>query len=307
MTHRHDHGQGQMSTRRIAGAFVLNLGFTLIEIAGGLLTNSVAVLSDALHDLGDSVALALAWHFERLSKRKGDEVFTFGYRRFSLLGALVMSLFLLGGGVVVLYRAIPRILSPEPTDAGGMLILAGVGIAVNGLAALRMRSGRSLGERIVTWHFVEDILGWLAVLVAGVVMLITDASILDPVLSILITAYVLWNVGKRLKEALTILLQGVPGEIDLRRVEDAMREVPGVCDVHHTHIWSQDGEHHVLTGHVVIENVNAYADVAALRRRIKEHVRQFGIEHATIEIESRDGPRCVESTDGCGTCRGEES
>jgi cobalt-zinc-cadmium efflux system protein len=303
VTHGHNHSHAGEDERRIAGAFFLNLAFTLIEAVGGLLTNSMAVLSDALHDLGDSIALGLAWHFARLSKREGNEVFTFGYRRFSLVGALVMSIVLFAGGGLVLFRAIPRILAPEPSNAEGMLILAGIGIAVNGFAALRMRAGRSLGERIVTWHFVEDILGWLAVLVAGSVMLIADVPVLDPLLSVLITLYVFWNVGKRLRETLRILLQGVPGEISLETVEKSIREISGICDVHHTHIWSQDGEHHVLTGHVVIRNADSYEDVAAVRRRIKEHVKQFGIEHATIEVESQDGPPCVEATDGCGTCR----
>lgn len=298
----HGHHHGSSSERRISTAFLLNLAFTLFEIAGGLWTNSMAVLSDALHDLGDSIALGLAWHFARISKRTGDEVFTFGYRRFSLLGALIMSLVLFAGGVVVLFRAIPRIITPEATNAPGMFALAIVGVLVNGIAALRMRGGRSVGERIVTWHFVEDVLGWVAVLIASVVMWFRDIPILDPILSVAITAYVLWNVGKRLKETLTILLQGVPTDIDIGHVEDVIRRTPGVCDVHHTHIWTQDGEHHVLTAHVVADNADSYEHVAALRRAIKNGLRGFGIRHATIEVEANDGSGCPDENEECRTC-----
>ena len=295
--HDHGHHHHVSAERRLGTAFVLNLAFTLLEIAGGLWTNSIAVLSDALHDLGDSLALGLSWRYARLAKREGDVLYTFGYRRFSLLGALVMSVFLLGGGIVVLWEAIPRLVTPEATNARGMLGLAIVGVLVNGAAALRMRGGHSLGERIVTWHFVEDVLGWIAVLIAALVMIFVDAPALDPALSIGITLYVLWNVAKRLRETLVILLQGVPPGVDLGEIDAAIRSFPEVRDVHHTHVWSQDGEHHVLTTHVVIAGADSYDEVAALRRRIKEALTRLSIHHATIEVESQEGPPCAEAGD----------
>ncbi len=279
--HHHETSPGS----RIGVAFWLNLAFALLEIVGGLWTNSVAVLSDALHDFGDSVALGLTWHFARVSRRKGDETFTFGYRRFSLLGALVMSFVLFAGGFVVLSRAVERLLTPAASNATGMIYLAIAGIAINGIAALRTHGGRSLSERVVTWHFVEDVLGWLAVLVAGIVMSFTDVRILDPVLSILITLYVLWNVGRRLKDTLVILLQGTPTGVSVEQIEDLIRTTSGVCDVHHTHIWTQDGERHVLTTHVVADEETTLGDTGDLRRRIRKSLEPFGILHATIEIE----------------------
>ena len=302
----HGHSHGPSSEQRISTAFFLNLAFTLIEIVGGIWTNSMAVLSDALHDFGDSIALGLSWHFARVSKRRGDETFTFGYRRFSLLGALVMSIVLFAGGMVVLFEAIPRILKPESTNVQGMFALAIVGILVNGIAALRMHGGRSVGERLVTWHFVEDVLGWVAVLIASIVMWFRDIPILDPILSIGITLYVLWNVAKRLKETLSILLQGVPADVDLGMVEERIRQTPGVCDVHHTHIWTQDGEHHVLTAHIVAVNTGSYEAVSALRKTIKEDLKSLGIEHATIEVEANDGNGCPDEGDGCRTCPPQE-
>jgi cobalt-zinc-cadmium efflux system protein len=308
MTHdhakAHDHSPpqgGSTAERRIGFAFFMNLAFALVETVGGVWTNSMAVLSDALHDLGDCAALGFGWHFQRVSRRTGDDTYTFGYRRFSLLIALMMSLLLLGGGIVVMYRAVPRLFAPEATNASGMLILAGVGIFANGVAALRMRGGRSLSERLVTWHLLEDVLSWAAVLVAALVMSFLDLPILDPILSILITAYVFWNVAKRLRETLVILLQGVPPGVRLEDVEETIRRIPGVCDVHHVHIWSQDGEHHVLTGHVVTPEVGSYERISELRRRVKEEVKQFGIGHTTLEFEGPDGPCCDDEVGACRT------
>jgi len=259
----------------------------------------VAVLSDALHDLGDCLALALTWWFARISRRSGDEVYTFGYQRFVLLGTLTMGIVLSVGGAAVLFRSIPRLLAPQPAYAQGMLLLAGIGIAVNGLAALRMRGGRSLSDRMVMWHFVEDVLGWVAILVAGFVTLYQPIPILDPILSILLTLYVLWNVGRRLRDTLVILLQGVPADLRVAEVEAAIRAVPGICDVHHTHVWSLDGVQHVLTTHAVIPSADSYGDVAAIRCRVKESVRSFGIRHATIEFESQAGPTCDDVGSEC--------
>ncbi len=298
MGHRH-HEREITSEQRIRAAFFLNLGFTLFEVAGGIWTNSMAILSDALHDLGDTITLGMTWRFARMSGRRGDEVYTFGYRRFSLLGALLMSVVLFGGALVVLSQAIPRIISPQPTHAPGMFALAIVGVLVNGIAALRMHGGRSLSDRVVTWHFLEDVLGWLAVLVASVVIWIQDLPILDPILSLGITLYVLWNVGKRLRETFVILLQGVPEGLDIAGIAERIRQVPGVCDVHHTHLWSQDGQHHVLTAHIVSDDVDTYERAAGLRARVKESLQEVGIEHATIEIERKGGPPCLEGACFC--------
>lgn len=302
----HSHsGEHDGSGAKIGAAFALNFSFAILELVGGLWTNSVAVLSDALHDFGDCIALALSWRLVRISQRAGDEVYTFGYRRFSLLGALTMSVVLLAGGIVVLLQSIPRLFTPQTTNARGMLLLAGIGIAVNGVSALRMRGGKSLTERVVAWHFVEDVLGWIAVLGVGLVMLFWSVPILDPVLAMLITLFVLWNVGKRVRETFVILLQGVPETLKVAEVEDAIRAIPGICDIHHTHIWSQDGMSHVLTTHAVIENADSYADVAALRRRVKDALKRFGVLHSTIEFESRTGPTCDDVGDGC-RCRERE-
>jgi len=259
----------------------------------------MAVLADALHDLGDSLALALTWRFAKVAEKKGDSSYTFGYRRFSLIGALVMAMTLIAGGLFVLVRAIPRIINPEPSNAQGMILLAIVGVLVNGFAALRMRGGSSLSERVVTWHFVEDVLGWVAVLIAAIAMRIWNIHILDPILSVLITLYVLWNIAKQLKETLVILLQGVPAGLSVELVESEIAKIAGVMGVHHTHVWTQDGEHHVLSTHVLCNPDCSIRECSTLRTTIKDRLAELGVPHATIEMEPALGGDCP---DGCEDC-----
>ncbi|MDZ7847967.1 MAG: cation diffusion facilitator family transporter [Owenweeksia sp.] len=193
------HLQSNQSGKNLRLAFFLNLAFTLFEIIGGLWTNSIAILSDALHDLGDSLSLGLSWYLQRKSRQTANQHYTYGYRRFSLLGALINSVVLVVGSVVIIVEAIERLQQPEAPDATGMLIFAIVGVGINGFAALRLRAGKSLNERVVSWHLWEDVLGWLAVLLGAVVMLIWETPWLDPVLSIGITVFILINILKRLR------------------------------------------------------------------------------------------------------------
>jgi len=259
----------------------------------------MAVLADALHDLGDSLALALTWRFTKIADKKGDSSYTFGYRRFSLIGALVMAMTLIAGGLFVLVRAIPRIIHPEPSDARGMILLAILGVLVNGFAALRMRGGSSLSERVVTWHFIEDVLGWIAVLIAAIVMSLSSIQIIDPILSILITLYVLWNIAKQLKQTLVILLQGVPAGLSVELVESEIAKIAGVMGVHHTHVWTQDGEHHVLSTHVLCDPDCSIRDSSALRTTIKTRLAEIGVPHATVEMEPALGGDCTDPCDEC--------
>lgn len=281
--HSHHH-----STQNIKVAFFLNLGFTIFEIAGGFWTNSVAILSDAIHDLGDTFSLGLSWYLDKKSKQRGNRTFSFGYQRFSLLGALINGLVLVIGSLYILYEAIPRLMHPEPSNAKGMLLFAIIGIAVNGAAVLRLRGGKTLNERMVSWHLLEDVLGWVAVFIVSVVLLFWDAYILDPILSILILGYVLFNVVKNLRETLLIFLQGVPSELDMGAIENEIAALHKVVAVHHTHLWSLDGEKHVLTIHIVIAEVASVKEIVDVKREIRAILKRVPVEHATIEIEFED-------------------
>jgi cobalt-zinc-cadmium efflux system protein len=285
-------GNRHSSEKTIAGiriAFFLNISFTIIEIVGGFWTNSLAILSDALHDLGDSFSLGLSWYLEKFSLRPRDEKFSYGYRRFSLLAALINLTVLLLGSILIILEAIPRLVHPEHSNARGMVGIAIVGILVNGLAMLRLRqSGKALNIRTVMLHLLEDVLGWTAVLLVGIVLIFRDVHILDPLLSLLIIVYVLINLTRNLKKTFRLLLQGVPEDLSLTSLENEIRKIDGILSVHHTHAWSLDGEHHILTTHAVISASSNKKDIM----RIKKEVRKIGllrdVEHVTIEIEFED-------------------
>lgn len=273
------------STRNLRTAFLLNLGFTVLEVVGGLLTNSMAILSDALHDLGDSLSLAMAWYLQSVSDRGADNRFSYGYGRFSLLGALITAIVLIGGSLFILSEAIPRMLDPEPTNAPGMIAIAFVGIGVNGYAVWRLRSDKGMNAQTVAWHLLEDVLGWVAVLIVGVTLLFSDFYVLDPVLSILVTLYVLFNVVKNVRETLAIFLQATPGSVDLEDISRRLESLPNVRSTHHTHVWSLDGEHHVLTTHLVVPDETSRDEIIRLKSDSKAVVGEMKLDHVTVEVE----------------------
>lgn len=283
MHHHHDQHDG------LKAAFIINLLFTLVEIAGGLMTNSLAILADAAHDLGDSISLGMAWLLDRYSHQEEDHRYSYGYRRFSLMGALVNALILFGGSLWILSEAIPRLIQPEPFDSRGMLVLALLGVAVNGFAVLRLRGDSSLNARVAALHLLEDVLGWIAVLLVGIVLQFVDLPILDPILSVAITLVVLLRALGFLRQTMAIFLQAVPGDVDLDQVHRRLEAVEGVCSVHHTHLWSLDGEHHVLTTHVVLEPDCSLANAARVKRAIKAALKEWKLTHITVEFEFGEG------------------
>lgn len=286
--HHHDHST---SGKNLKVAFFLNVGFTIFEIIGGLYVNSVSIVSDAVHDLGDSLSLGTAWFLDTKSKQKADKNFTFGYARFSLLGALINSLVLILGSIYVITEAVGRILEPEHSNAQGMLIIAIIGIVVNGYAAWKMSGGKSLNEKVVSWHLLEDVLGWVAVFIVAVVLTFKDIPYLDPALSLLITAYILWGVVKRLKETLFVFLQGVPADVDVVEIELKLLEIEHVKSLHDIHVWSLEGEHHVFSTHLELEEISEFNQIVEVKKSAKEVLKKYHFRHYTIETEL-DGESC---------------
>lgn len=277
--HQHDHGDN------LGLAFFLNLGFAVVELIGGVLTNSVAILSDAVHDLGDSLSIGLAWFLARLARRRPNDRFSYGFRRFSLLGALINSVVLVTGSVLILVEAVPRLWAPEMPHAQGMLALAVLGVSVNGLAAWRLRGGESLNARVISWHLLEDVLGWLAVLLVALVLLFFDWPILDPLLSIGFTLFILFNVGRALAETLGLFLQETPRDMELPEIIAALETLPHVENAHHVHLWSLDGEHHVLTAHLRMKQGAGLEEMRETRERLDETIGGWEISHTTVELE----------------------
>lgn len=291
MAHDHSHHHhpiGEERPKNIVVAFWLNTVFALLEIAGGIYTNSVAIFSDAVHDLGDSLSLGLAYYFHKKSRQKGDEKFNYGYQRFSLLGAFINSLILIVSSLFILRESVFRLFEPEQPDARGMMILALIGIAVNGYALLRLRKGGSLNEKVVALHFVEDVLGWLAVLAGSIVMMFYRVPILDPILSILIAVYILYNVYRNLKNAFMILLQGRPETVNEAEIRKQVLAIPGVKDLHDLHFWTMDGQYNVMTLHVVVEQAQSVEQRERIKKDVKHSLQHLEIQHSTVEIESED-------------------
>jgi cobalt-zinc-cadmium efflux system protein len=273
---------------RLRTAFFLNLAFTVVELVGGVLTNSLAILSDAVHDLGDSLSIGFAWWMETRAHRPSQGRYSYGYRRLSLAAALVNAVVLIVGSLVILAQAIPRLSDPQPSNARGMLALAILGILVNGAAVLRLRGAQGMNASVIAWHLLEDVLGWVAVLIVSLSLLVTEILILDPLLSILITGYVLYNVIRNLRKTVAIFLQAAPADIDIHAVEHALAAIPNVLSTHHTHAWSLDGEHHVLTTHLVVPSDASKAQVVRVKSDALRLFSEIDVEHTTIEVEYED-------------------
>ena len=287
MGHNHDHLHNH-SEGNVKVAFFLNLGFTIIEIVGGLYTNSLAILSDALHDLGDSLSLGLSWYFQKLSKKGRTKTFSYGYKRFSLLGAIINSIVLVAGSIFILTKAIPELFNPEETNVEGMLYLSILGIAVNGAAVFKLRKGESLNEKVVSIHLLEDVLGWVAVLIGSIIMMFTDAPFIDPLLSVLISIFVLYNVYRNLKKSMLVILQGIPEEVSVDDIQQKLKDIPEVTDIHDCHAWSMDGEHHILTIHLRIGQDYKLSEQAKLKEKVRYQLKEESINHITIELDGQN-------------------
>jgi cobalt-zinc-cadmium efflux system protein len=297
--HKHDEhhhlDQGE-AKGNIKLAFWLNTAFAIVEVAGGIATNSIAVLSDALHDAGDSVALGVAWYFQRISKRKRDHTFSFGYKRFSVLGALINSLILLSGSCIILVEAIPRIIAPQPVHATGMFYLAIIGILVNGFAALKVRKGKSQNEKVISLHLLEDLLGWIAVLLASIILHFYDVPVIDPILSVAITLFILFRLFGSLRKTFRILLQGTPSQMELDKIKSHLLTLNDISDIHDIHIWTMDGNYHIATLHLEVKHEMDLEETEKLKEKVRQELKHLHIEHATLEIELQ-GQQC--SLNGC--------
>ena len=285
-SHHHTHVHSPESGKNIAIAFLLNFSFTIIELVGGLLTNSVAILSDALHDLGDSISLALAWYFQKVSGYSPSARYSYGYKRFALLGALINATVLLLGSVFVIYASVMRILQPQYVKVEGMFLLAILGVIINGVAVWRTHKSSGINERIVSLHLLEDVLGWIAVLIASVVMMFVEVPILDPILSIGISIFVLYNVVRNLIATFNVILQGVPSDIKLIELQKKVEQLEAVISVHDLHVWSLDSQYNIASLHAVISPEMTLDQMAQLKQNIKLLMLAEQIEHTTVEFET---------------------
>ena len=282
MSHDHAH---DVSSNRIGVVFFLNFFFTIIEFVGGYLTNSTAIMADAVHDLGDTLSIGLAWVLNKLSKKNANDNYTYGYHRFSLLGALINGVVLIAGSAWVLSEAIPKLFEPEMPHAQGMFWLAILGVTVNGYAAWKISRGKTMNERILNWHLLEDVLGWVSVLIVSILLLFFDWPILDPLLSIVFTLFILMNVLRNTRKTIKLFLQSTPDEKMLDDIRKRLTSIEHVNAIHYLHLWSLDGERNVLTAHLEIDQMISAEQQKQIKQQISEHLAEFSLAHTTIEFE----------------------
>ena len=268
--------------KRILLAFVLNLAFSVFEFAGGMITGSVAILSDAVHDLGDAAGIGVSYALEKKSKRQPDETYTYGYGRFSVLGSVLTTTLLLLGSAVVFYHAVCRIIDPVAINYNGMILVAVIGVCVNLGAAMATRKGTSLNQKAVSLHMLEDVLGWAVVLVGALVMRVTGLALLDPILSMGVALYIAVHGAHHLKEAMEIFLEKSP--CDVGPIQERLRKLEGVLDVHHIHVWSMDE-------HMVCATVHLVTKDDAVKAIVRQTLKEYGICHVTLETENEHCPK----------------
>ena len=266
--------------RNILIAFILNLCFSAFEFAGGIFSGSVAIVSDAVHDIGDAASIGISYFLEKKSKKQPDEKYTYGYLRYSVIGGVITTVILLLGSVAVIYNAVNRIIHPTEINYNSMLIFAVVGVVVNFCAAYFTRGGGSVNQRAVNLHMLEDVLGWVAVFIGAVVMRFTDFAVIDPIMSIGIAVFILINAVKNLKEVIDLFLEKIPRGISIEEIKEHISEIEGVFGVHHIHVRSMDGQSNYATMHIVADG-----DFAEIKRKVRAELAEHGICHSTLEFE----------------------
>lgn len=274
--------------RNIFVAFILNLAFSVFELFGGIFTGSVAIVSDALHDAGDAMSIGISYFLERKSKKQPDETYTYGYARYSVLGGFITTIILLVSSAAVIANAVHRMFVPTQIHYGAMIGFAVVGVCVNLCAALFTREGGSLNQKAVNLHMLEDVLGWVVVLLGAVIMRFVDFPILDPIMSVGVAMFILINAIKNLKEIFDLFLEKAPKGISTAEIKKHIETLDSVLDVHHIHLWSMDGHNHYATMHVVADG-----NPHEIKEKIRKALREQGIGHITLEMENQ-GEHCHE-------------
>jgi cobalt-zinc-cadmium efflux system protein len=281
--HHHHHHTPDSSTRNIGIAFWLNLSFAVIELVGGILTQSLAVISDALHDFGDAISLGVGWFLQRRSTQGPSENFSYGLRRLSLLSAVLSGVVISVGAVYIVIESIRSFSEPREPHGLGMMGLAVFGIAMNGFAAWKLSHGHTHNEKMMRWHLLEDVLGWVAVLIGSFFIHLFGWIWLDPALAIGISLFVLYNVVRHLASTVNLFLQGNPDPEGLRAFRAQVGALDQVVELHDVHFWSLDGVRHILSCHVVLKDVGKAKEV---KEQIRLISRILGDCHVTLEAES---------------------
>ncbi|HCG36356.1 MAG TPA: cation transporter [Clostridiales bacterium] len=288
-THEHK------ASKHILVAFLLNLSFVFIEIIGGIYTNSIAILSDAVHDFGDCLALGCAWILEKVSEKKPDDHYTFGYKRYSLLSALITAVVLVAGAAAVIYSSVLRWMEPVEIKAKGMLIIAVLGVLVNGVAVLKTSRGHGANEKAISLHMLEDVLGWVAILVGSLLIWWLHIPWIDPLLSIVVSVFILFSALRNMRQVLAVLMEKAPKGFDSRGFQASLSQVKAVMGIHHLHVWTVDGNTPIVTVHATVRDSATLCETESIKNDIAACAKLFGISHITIQLD-RESNGCFQET-----------
>ena len=268
------------SSQKILIAFILNLFFSLFELIGGIITGSVAIMSDSIHDFGDSISIGLSYLFEKKSKKKLDSIYTYGYSRYSVVGSLITTIVLIVGSLLIIVESIKKIITPNDIDYNKMILFAIVGVIINTVAALITVGRDSLNQKAVNLHMIEDVLGWIVVLVGAIIMKFTHLFIIDPILSITVSMFVSINAIRHCKETIDLLLE--KSSIDTNALRKELLSIPGIDNIHHLHVWNIDHATQCATLHAV-----SSLNQKEIKNKIRQTLCNYNINHVTIELESK--------------------
>lgn len=281
--HSHSHHASDLShssSRNIAVAFALNFSFAIIELVGGWWTQSIAIQADAIHDFGDSLLLATALGLQVWSSAQARGHFTFGFKRLSLLSSLGASFVLFTGSIYICVKSVERLFSPITPELNGMFLLAVLGVVVNGIAAWKMGHGHTQNEKALSWHMIEDLLGWIAVMIGSIVMRYFDAPWIDPVLSLIIAGVVITGATRNFWTSSQLFLQAAPRTINLEALKDELSAVNGLKAINAFRVWSLDGAHHVASIRASLDN----GTDANTREKIKSELRHILLHHGHFDV-----------------------
>lgn len=271
-------------------AFFLNLSYAIVEFIAGGVFGSSAVLADSVHDLGDAVAIGVSAVLETISNREEDSRYTLGYKRFSLLGALITAVILMTGSVFVILENLTKLFHPQPVNDGGILWLGIIAVTINVLASLVVRNGKTKNESILSLHFLEDTLGWIAVILMAIILRFTDWYILDPLLSLVISFFILSKAIPRFWSTLKIFLDAVPEGVNIQKIKTDLAELDHVASINQLNLWTMDGLEKNAIVHVCLEQIE---DMEASKTAIRHHLKDIGFHNITIEVDSdQDSHAC---------------
>jgi len=283
----HHHIDPEAGDRRVIAAIAVNMGLTVAQIVGGIISGSLALIADALHNFSDAISLIIAFAARKIARRPRDAEMTFGYGRVEVVAALINYTTLIVIGLYLLYEAAMRVADPQPVEGWLIVIIAGIALIVDAVTAALTyaMSKSSVNIRAAFLHNVADALGSVAVIFAGALILLYDWRLIDPLVTVLIAGYILWQSFREIGPVIRILMLGSPPEIETEAVLDTVRGIDGVTSIHHAHFWQMDEHRAALDAHVVIAE-GRWSDADAVKERIKASLSdRFDIEHTTLELE----------------------